>query len=522
LETQNLILPTGTTQIVDEPGYHEVWVGYTKIYYYVPRRRLPPVRGRFEPHRPDFQSDRRMADWRDREPGIGPDWRGREPGIEPDWRHDRPRAEFDDGLFCPESGENGSPGLGELEQPSLRRPRELFFLIHGSGRQFASARNYIVSDSPNFHDWRDFADRYNVILVAPAFEMIYYSYPAYDTWEEAADFYEKVLKLGVFPMGYKPPDRYLHEYQRLLSTKSQIYPVTRADGRLNEIFFRFRSAFPDVDQERFNIYGYSGGGQFVSRYMMVHPERLKRIALGGAGAYLFPSFEFNYPHGLRCRYEDSAWIRIWGHDYTDPDSPILWGLNSYFRPDNLPEDWAHWLVSISVDEWKQRIATLLDRQIFVFAGVDDFLGCEPSIEDPRLSLMVDEYMDRCWQGDGQLERALNFQAEMLHVDRLLKARSAPGDDFRAWTSGLLEAPDRFARLDDQATAKKRYREADAPFEVFVVPLWGDNHKTGAWHVQQWMLDHNWWHYPRKLRYDAINCVRPEYYKHHTNPNEPET
>ncbi|NMG42395.1 hypothetical protein GPA22_01430 [Aromatoleum toluvorans] len=47
------------------------------------------------------------------------------------------------------------------------------------------------------------------------------------------------------------------------------------------------------------LFGYSGGGQFVHRYAMAHPERVAAYVVGAAGWYTFPDAERRYPYGLR-------------------------------------------------------------------------------------------------------------------------------------------------------------------------------------------------------------------------------
>lgn len=39
-----------------------------------------------------------------------------------------------------------------------------------------------------------------------------------------------------------------------------------------------------VEAERFMLYGYSGGGQFVHRFFYLHPERLSAVSIGAPGA----------------------------------------------------------------------------------------------------------------------------------------------------------------------------------------------------------------------------------------------
>ncbi len=47
------------------------------------------------------------------------------------------------------------------------------------------------------------------------------------------------------------------------------------------------------------LFGFSGGGQFIHRYTMLHPERVARGVIGAAGWYTFPDPDMKYPRGLR-------------------------------------------------------------------------------------------------------------------------------------------------------------------------------------------------------------------------------
>lgn len=54
-----------------------------------------------------------------------------------------------------------------------------------------------------------------------------------------------------------------------------------------------------ASRERLHLFGYSGGGQFVHRFVMAHPERVAGYVVGAAGWYTFPEVHRRYPYGLR-------------------------------------------------------------------------------------------------------------------------------------------------------------------------------------------------------------------------------
>lgn len=47
-----------------------------------------------------------------------------------------------------------------------------------------------------------------------------------------------------------------------------------------------------------HLFGYSGGGQFAHRYLLKHPGRVARAAIGAPGWYTFPDSAVPYPLGL--------------------------------------------------------------------------------------------------------------------------------------------------------------------------------------------------------------------------------
>jgi poly(3-hydroxybutyrate) depolymerase len=52
-----------------------------------------------------------------------------------------------------------------------------------------------------------------------------------------------------------------------------------------------------ADSRRLYLFGFSGGGQFVHRFAMAHPERVASYAVGAAGWYTFPSDALPFPRG---------------------------------------------------------------------------------------------------------------------------------------------------------------------------------------------------------------------------------
>ncbi|MCG8423699.1 MAG: hypothetical protein MJE77_37855, partial [Proteobacteria bacterium] len=55
---------------------------------------------------------------------------------------------------------------------------------------------------------------------------------------------------------------------------------------------------PGIRTDRVRMFGFSGGGQFVHRYAMLHPARVERAVVGAAGWYTFPDPGLPYPLGI--------------------------------------------------------------------------------------------------------------------------------------------------------------------------------------------------------------------------------
>lgn len=90
----------------------------------------------------------------------------------------------------------------------------------------------------------------------------------------------------------------------------------RADLALDDAIRRLAEKTKIEFGSRF-FFGYSGGGQFVHRYLMSHPDRVTAAVVAAAGWYTFPDAHQAYPHGLRVgaalagvRMEPSAFLRV--------------------------------------------------------------------------------------------------------------------------------------------------------------------------------------------------------------------
>jgi pimeloyl-ACP methyl ester carboxylesterase len=60
-----------------------------------------------------------------------------------------------------------------------------------------------------------------------------------------------------------------------------------------------RARYNRVDSERFFLFGFSGGAQFVHRFAYLYPQRLKGIACGAPGSQTLPDDTRLYPEGVK-------------------------------------------------------------------------------------------------------------------------------------------------------------------------------------------------------------------------------
>ncbi|MEQ1741658.1 MAG: hypothetical protein ABL869_04045 [Candidatus Nitrotoga sp.] len=104
-----------------------------------------------------------------------------------------------------------------------------------------------------------------------------------------AAFSEKFGVVMIAP--YFPADRF-PDYQRLG------HKGKRADIVLNEIVSEV-AQLTGASADKLYLFGYSGGAQFVHRYMLAYPERVAKIVLGAPGWYTLPDPTIEYPVGIK-------------------------------------------------------------------------------------------------------------------------------------------------------------------------------------------------------------------------------
>lgn len=86
------------------------------------------------------------------------------------------------------------------------------------------------------------------------------------------------------------------KYQQLGFARKHEHP--RPDFAMNAILDEV-AGLTGVRTGKVYMFGYSGGGQFVHRYGLIHPHRVIAAALGAPGWYTFPDRSAPFPRGLR-------------------------------------------------------------------------------------------------------------------------------------------------------------------------------------------------------------------------------
>lgn len=121
-------------------------------------------------------------------------------------------------------------------------------VIHGSTRVIEDAR----------YDYREFAKKYNVAVVAP-----------------------------LFPCGMFDPDD-INGYKAIREG------CVHYDSIVLSILEEIHHKLPNIRIDRFMMAGHSGGGQFVQRFFYLHAKRLLAVSISAPGrpTYLDPDTDF--------------------------------------------------------------------------------------------------------------------------------------------------------------------------------------------------------------------------------------
>lgn len=124
------------------------------------------------------------------------------------------------------------PHLGESKQPM-----QLVVVVHGTGRAFTEYRDAFAA----FAKWND------CIVLCPLF-------PAGPQGDGNRDGFKHLREADI-------------RYDQILLSM------------VDEVALKF-----GCDFSKFALFGYSGGGQFVNRFALLHPERLWALSIGAPGS----------------------------------------------------------------------------------------------------------------------------------------------------------------------------------------------------------------------------------------------
>jgi len=100
-----------------------------------------------------------------------------------------------------------------------------------------------------------------------------------------------VLITPLFPIGGADP-RDIHGYKQLTDFG------VRYDLLLLDMIAQAAEIWP-LATDRFALFGYSGGGQFVHRFAYTHPDRLSALSVGAPGHVTLPDPDRLWPAGVQ-------------------------------------------------------------------------------------------------------------------------------------------------------------------------------------------------------------------------------
>lgn len=132
------------------------------------------------------------------------------------------------------------------------RRYDLAVIVHGTGRTAAQYRDRFA----------DFAEKHGCIILAP-----------------------------LFPVGIVEPGE-LANYKRIEfhGIRYDLVLLSMVD----EVCAKYR-----IRDGGFMMYGYSGGGQFCQRFFMLHPQRLRAVAIGAPGVVTLLNQDYDWWVGVR-------------------------------------------------------------------------------------------------------------------------------------------------------------------------------------------------------------------------------
>ncbi|HSR33904.1 MAG TPA: alpha/beta fold hydrolase [Anaerolineae bacterium] len=148
---------------------------------------------------------------------------------------------------------------------------EILVLVHGTPPKDTTAEANAEYYATN---WIEFAEQQGHILIAPAFNQEDFS-----------------SRLGDHAMG---------GYRGLFGRE------IGADEWVLRLVTAHQEAFESAEK-RFYLYGHSAGGQFTARFLVTHPESVKKAVITSAATYPQPNTEVAWPFGMGELRTDIEW-----------------------------------------------------------------------------------------------------------------------------------------------------------------------------------------------------------------------
>jgi poly(3-hydroxybutyrate) depolymerase len=165
---------------------------------------------------------------------------------------------------------------GLTEQTSRVYPKQEYFLYvpksyDGSARYrlLVVVHGYSRNVKEYAKELTDFADEKRYIILAPHF-------PTGERFQQ---------------LGIGEEEKTIRFDERLLGLVDEI------GGRLN------------VESTRFDLFGFSAGGQFAHRFLYLHPERLRSVVVASPGTVTIPKGRYDWPAGFGD-LDDLANVRV--------------------------------------------------------------------------------------------------------------------------------------------------------------------------------------------------------------------
>lgn len=154
-------------------------------------------------------------------------------------------------LYVPESQYNPDPD-GEGPNSSTAKKLPLLVYLHGTGRSIVAIYNELVP----------FADSTPCAILAP-----------------------------LFPAGMDGPND-IDSFKELRSES------LRSDLGLLSVLDQVAYRWPGIETDKVAMMGFSGGGQFVQRFLYLYPERLAVVSVGAPGRPTFLDDTQDWPVGV--------------------------------------------------------------------------------------------------------------------------------------------------------------------------------------------------------------------------------